>query len=189
MVADLKPDIIFSGAYGVGRLDREALGSTAESLLHTLPCPVVTIGPKAIKRNTGPGQPVKVVCPIDFPEDVHGRLKIIAHFAKSLCAEIKLIHAVDVCNEYSRPHNAADTQFEFDLLVGRLLHEGVAAQSTLLYGSPAGVICEYAQASNAQYIMFGLHKSGLFSSYFRKSLVASVIKRAPCAILIYAQPV
>jgi hypothetical protein len=96
---------------------------------------------------------------------------------------------VDVCNEYSRPHNAADVQFEFDLLVDRLLRQGVAAKSTLLYGAPESVISEHAQAVSAHYIIFGLHKVGLFSSYFRKSLVAKVIKNAPCAILTYAQPV
>jgi hypothetical protein len=37
--------------------------------------------------------------------------------------------------------------------------------------------------------MFGLHKNGNVSSYFRKSLVASVIKNAPCAIFTFAQPV
>ena len=188
-VADLKPDILFLGAYGNDRLDRKVLGSTAEYLLRTLPCPVVTIGPKAVKENSDPNGAERVICPIDFPEDVDDRLRIIARLAKALGADVELVHAVDVCHEYSRPHSAADTQFEFDLLVGRLLREGVAAQSALLYGAPERVISERAQAVNAQYIMFGLHKDGHFSSYFRKSLVARVIKNAPCAIFTFAQPV
>jgi len=188
-VADLKPDILFLGAYGNDRLDRKVLGSTAEYLLRTLPCPVVTIGPKAVKENSDPNGAERVICPIDFPEDVDDRLRIIARLAKALRADVELVHAVDVCHEYSRPHSAADTQFEFDLLVGRLLREGVAAQSALLYGAPERVISERAQAVNAQYIMFGLHKDGHFSSYLRKSLVARVIKNAPCAIFTFAQPV
>lgn len=189
VVAELQPDILFQGAYGNNRLDRKVLGSTAESLLRALPCPVVTLGPKTVKRNVQPDQPVKVICPIDFPEDVHERLRIIARLAKALRADVELVHAVDVCHEYSRPHGAADTQFEFDLLVARLLREGVVAKSTLLYGTPESVISECAQAINADYVVFGLHKKGLFSSYFRKSLVAKVIKNAPCAILTYAQAV
>jgi nucleotide-binding universal stress UspA family protein len=188
-VADLKPDILFLGAYGNDRLDRKVLGSTAEYLLRTLPCPVVTIGPKAVKTNSDPNGAERVICPIDFPEDVDDRLRIIARLAKALRADVELVHAVDVCHEYSRPHGAADTQFEFDLLAGRLLREGVAAQSALLYGAPERVISERARAVNAQYIMFGLHKDGHFSSYFRKSLVARVIKNAPCAIFTFAQPV
>ena len=58
--------------------------------------------------------------------------------------------------------NAADTQFEFDLLVGRLLRKGVAAKSALLYGAPEHVISERAHAMNANYVMFGLHKEGTF---------------------------
>jgi nucleotide-binding universal stress UspA family protein len=189
VVTDLQPDVLFLGAYGNNRLDRKVLGSTAESLLRTLPCPVVTIGPKAVKTNIEPNQPLKVICPIDFPEDVHERLKIIARLAKTLSADVEVVHAVDVCHEYSRPHNATDIQFEFDLLVGRLMREGVEAQSNLLYGAPEHVISEHAQAVNAHYIMFGLHRIGRSSSYFRKSLVAKVIKNAPCAILTYAQAV
>ncbi len=189
VVDDLQPDILFLGAYGNNRLDRKVLGSTAESLLRTLPCPVITIGPKAVKRKVEPNHPIRMICPIDFPEDIHERLTIIARLAKVLCADVELVHAVDVCHESSRPHSAADIQFEFDLLVSRFLHEGVVAKSTLLYGTPECVISELARAANADYILFGLHKEGLFSSYFRKSLVAKVIKSAPCAILTYAQGV
>jgi nucleotide-binding universal stress UspA family protein len=187
VVADLQPDLLFLGAYGNNRQDRKVLGSTAESLLQTLPCPVVTIGPKAAKKKFDPSQPEKVICPIDFPEDVHERLKIISGVAKALRADVELVHAVDVCHEHSFPHNATNTQFEFDLLVEWLQREGVEAQSTLLYGAPERVISERAQAVNAHYIMFGLHQSGHFSSFSRKSLVAKVIKNAPCAIFTFAQ--
>ena len=187
MVAELQPDVLFLGAYGNNRLDRKVLGSTAESLLRTLPCPVVTIGPKATKKTSNPSQPEKVICPIDFPDDVHERLMMISGVAKALRADVELVHAVDVCHEHSLPHNAADIQFEFELLVEWLQREGVATQSTLLYGAPEHVISERAQAVNAHYIMFGLHQNGQSSSYSRKSLVARVIKHAPCAIFTFAQ--
>ena len=176
-VEELEPDVLFLGAYGNKRLDRKVLGTTAEALLRTLPCPVVTVGPKAIKKSFHPTQTAKVLCPIDFPEDVHDRLSIIARLTKVLSADVELVHVVDVSHEQSRPHNAVDTQFEFDLLVGRFQREGVLAHSTLLYGTPERVISEHAQAVNANYIMFGLHHDGHFSSFFRKSLVAKTIKR------------
>lgn len=100
---------------------------------------------------------------------------------------MELVHVVDVSHEHSRPHNAVDTQFEFDLLVGRFQREGVLAHSTLLYGPPERVISEHAQDVNAKYIMFGLHHDGHSSSYFRKSLVAKTIKDAPCPVFTFAQ--
>ena len=63
----------------------------------------------------------------------------------------------------------------------------VAAKSALLYGPPERIISERALARNANCMMFGVHKNGNASSYFRKSLVAGVIKNAPCAIFIFAQ--
>jgi Universal stress protein family len=96
MVADLQLDVLFLGAYGNNRLDRRVLGSTAETLLRTLPCPVVTIRPKDSKTNSDPNQPEKVICPIDFPDDVHERLRIIknapcAIFAFAQSGEVELL--------------------------------------------------------------------------------------------------
>jgi nucleotide-binding universal stress UspA family protein len=187
-VDELEPDVLFLGAYGNNRLDRKVLGTTAESLLRTLPCPVVTIGPKTVKKNLDPNNnAAKMLCPIDFPEDVNDRLSIIARLARALSTDVELVHVVDVSHEHSRPHNAVDTQFEFDLLVERFQREGVLAHSTLLYGPPERVISEHAQDVNANYIMFGLHHDGHSSSYFRKSLVAKTIKDAPCAVFTFAQ--
>ena len=186
-VDEAEPDVLFLGAYGNNRLDRKVLGTTAEELLRTLPCPVVAIGPKAVKKDFDPTQAVKMLCPIDFPDDIHDRLSIIARFAKALSADVEFVHVVDVNHELSRPHNAVDTQFEFDLLVEGFQQEGVLAHSTLLYGTPEHVISEHAQAVNANYIMFGLHHDGHSSSYFRKSLVARTIKDAPCAVFTFAQ--
>ena len=140
-VADLKPDILFLGAYGNNRLDRKVLGSTAEYLLRTLPCPVVTLGPKAVKTNSDSTRAERVICPIDFPDDVDDRLRIIARIAKALHADVELVYAVDVCHEHSRPDNAAETQFEFDLLVGRFLRERdvLVAQDALGEGGGAHV--------------------------------------------------
>jgi nucleotide-binding universal stress UspA family protein len=166
-IAETKPDMLFLGAYGNDRLDRKVLGSTAELLLRTLPCPLVVVGPKAIKQIPSPDGSERIICPIDFPEDVRERLGMIARFAKALRADVQLVHAVDVYH---------------------VLREGVAAEATLLYGIPEEVIAELAAQSKANYILFGMHKDGNFSSFFRKSLVARVIKLAPCAILAFPQP-
>lgn len=186
-VVEIKPDVLFLGAYGNERQDRKVLGSTAELLLRMLPCPVAVVGPKAIKPSPSPDGSEKILCPIDFPEDVHERLSMIARFARALRANVQLVHAVDVYHELSRPHSATDTQFEFEMLAAHLLHEGVAAEATLLYGTPEEVIAEWAARAKANYILFGMHKDGNFSSFFRKSLVARVIKLAPCAVFAFPQ--
>jgi nucleotide-binding universal stress UspA family protein len=186
-VTELDPDVLFLGGYGNDRQDRKVLGSTAELLLRTLLCPLVLVGPKAVKQRQDQAKAETIIFPIDFPDDVHDRLAIIARFAKALKTGVHLVHAVDVQHEVSRPHNATDTQFEFDRLVSHLLHAGVAAQSTLLYGTPEEVIAERADQTKAHYVMFGMHKDGNFSSFYRKRLVARVIKIAPCAVLAFPQ--
>lgn len=188
LVDRIRPKLLFMGAYGKGDASRAALGSTTESLLQTLPCPVVAIGPRTMPHPRDPSAVRRIICPIDFPEDVEQRLKIIVQFARLLDAEVHLVHAIDVSHEYSRPHSAIDKQFDLDHLVGCLLRDGIEAHSRLLYGTPEDVICKYATERAAEYIVFGLHKIGSTSSYFRESLVNRVIRKAPCAVFIFSQP-
>ena len=181
-MADLKPDILFLGAYENDRLDRKALGSTVDYLLRTLSCPVVTIGPNAVKQKVDPGQAERVICPFNFPEGVDHRLKTVARLTKTLGAYVELVHAVEVGPENPRALSAAITLFEFSLLVGRLLKEGVPAQSALLFGAPERVIAEHAREVNAHFIMFGLHHETRLLRGSRTNLVAKVIRSAPCAV-------
>jgi nucleotide-binding universal stress UspA family protein len=186
-VKDWRPHVLFVGADAGGAGAGEGLGMTAESLLRSLPCPVVVVGPM-VKMPKQQGDKARtVVCPVDFPDDVQARLKLIARMAGALGAEVRLVHAVDVSREASRPHSAADIQFEFERLTAGLLAEGVAAESRMLYGVPEKVIGRHAAECGAAYIVFGLHKEGEFSSYTCKSLVNRVIRTAPCSVVTFPQ--
>ena len=46
LVAELQNDLIVLGTHGRGGLLKLALGSVAEEILRTVPCPVITIGPQ-----------------------------------------------------------------------------------------------------------------------------------------------
>lgn len=179
-----KPDVVLLGAYGHDLSERDRLGSTAESFLRALPCAVVTIGPNVVARSDQSKHMPVIVCPMDLPDGAHDHLRMIARVAKTLGAKVSLVHAVDVHDPFHRPSHA-DMQFQCGRLVTELLREGVLAESTLLYGLPEEQIAEHAQENHACYILFGLHKYGNFSSYFHKSLVARVIKSAPCGIMTF----
>ncbi len=189
------PQLLFLGAFGAHGTAGPCLGSTTEFLLRSLPCTVVAVGPKTQQITVAGGASRTMICPLDLPghlggaSDIEEQLKMIVNYARTLHATVKLIHVVDVSHELSRPHSAADTQFEFELLVGRLLCAGVAAEATLLYGRAETVIPRYALEQHACCILFGLHQEGAFTSYYYKSLVASVIRQATCPTWAFAQKV
>jgi nucleotide-binding universal stress UspA family protein len=186
-IASWNPDFCFLGAYGTGPSDRDAIGPTVSALLRSLPCVVVVIGPRVELPRVERHAAEEIVCPIDFPEDVQERLGAIASLATRLHATVDLVHVVDVSHEISRPHNAIDVQYDFDLLVAQLFLQRVVAKSALLYGTPESRIAEYATDKGATYILFGLHKDARCSSYFEHNLVEKVIKNAPCAVMVFPQ--
>ena len=187
------PQLLFVGAYGAHDPSGPCLGSTAEFLMRSLPCTVVAVGPKTQQITFEGSAPRTMICPLDLQgdpggsSDVEEHLKMIVDFARTLHATVKLIHVVDVSQELSRPHSAADTQFELELLVGRLLCAGVAAEAKLLYGKAEALIPRYALEQHASCILFGLHQEGALTSYHYKSMVARVIRQAPCPTWTFAQ--
>lgn len=92
----------------------------------------------------------KFVVAYDFSPSAETTLEYALDLAARQDAELILVHAQGCQaaavggDRQATAHGAANTQFEFDLLVDRLLREGVAAQSTLLYGAPKRVISERA---------------------------------------------
>ena len=180
-----RPDLVYLGACGTPEQDRSKLGSTAQTLLRLLPCPVVILGPESRDDAAGAAEPHRILCPIELCDDAAHRLKLAGRFARLLGAEVVLVHVVDIVRESSRPHNATDIQFQLDRLAGELLGDGVVASAVLLYGDPGTTISSYAREIAATCIVFGLHKDGLVSTFFPRSLVAGVIRHAPCAVLSF----
>jgi nucleotide-binding universal stress UspA family protein len=64
---EIKPDLLVIGTHGRSGFQRLILGSVAEKLLRQVPCPVLSVPPRA----AGAPSPVaykRILCPIDFSD-------------------------------------------------------------------------------------------------------------------------
>jgi nucleotide-binding universal stress UspA family protein len=61
---------------------------------------------------------------------------------------------------------------------------GVAVETHLLTGDPAKTICRFADEHGARLIVVGTHGYGTVMSLLMGSVSESVIRRAPCAVLV-----
>jgi nucleotide-binding universal stress UspA family protein len=64
--AAMKADLLVIGTHGLGGFHRLLLGSVAEKVVRTAPCPVLTVPPSAPATTIRPILFKKILCPIDY---------------------------------------------------------------------------------------------------------------------------
>jgi nucleotide-binding universal stress UspA family protein len=95
IVREEAADLLLLGACGKGSRDRTALGSTTELLLRSVPCPVLTYGPKMTRALFQDKEPVSILVPIELPCDPR-YLTFAVSVAKLFRAKLEVLHVVDL---------------------------------------------------------------------------------------------
>jgi len=177
-------DLLMLGAYGRGSVDRLTLGSTAEHLLRSLPCPAITYGPEVKYSfldhaiNTGP-----ILIPVPLPfELIH--LELAASIARLFNLRCEIIHIANSAHEL--PHHEAEYQCR-DLAMG-LRREGLDVSWSLINGIPnlAEVyINAYCGEHRSPFILIPLERRNRLSSITSDNVAAQVIRRATVPVMTY----
>jgi nucleotide-binding universal stress UspA family protein len=92
---ELEPDMLLFGAYGLGKVDRLRLGSTAEHLLRTARCPAIVVGPRALPKEAEAAPFKHILCAttsLDSPDEI---VFFAGRLAAQMGAHLELLHAVD----------------------------------------------------------------------------------------------
>ncbi|HRK54751.1 MAG TPA: universal stress protein [Cyclobacteriaceae bacterium] len=92
-----KCDLIIMGAHGAGASQRYFIGSTAQKILRTSPCPVLSV-----KKDFKPASMKKVVFAADFEENLKQPFNKILQFLKATGASLTLLYI-------NTPSNFKDT--------------------------------------------------------------------------------
>ncbi|MBX2913468.1 MAG: universal stress protein [Cyclobacteriaceae bacterium] len=82
-----KISLIIMGAHGVGESHRYFIGSQAQKVMRTSPCPVLSV-----KKDFKPSSMKRVVFAADFDEDLNRPFKAVAPFLKATKASLTLLY-------------------------------------------------------------------------------------------------
>lgn len=95
LIEEKSIDLLVIGTRGRGGLQKLALGSVAEELLRTAPCPVMTIGPKADTAwvSQGPGFH-RILFATDFGKGSVRALPLALALARTQQAKLILLHMI-----------------------------------------------------------------------------------------------
>lgn len=171
------------------------LGSTAEAICRTAPCPVLVTHPQErewVDAGTGEVELRRVLIAYDFSDDSERALAHALYFAQEYQSELHLLHVLPKPYENgpeiawgpssveSAYHNAA-----------RRLQEAVPKEANLWckitsavrWGKPYKEILSYSAEQNIDMICMGVSGAGFMMESLFGSNVDRVLRQAPCPVL------
>lgn len=185
-VQDYDIDLAIVGTHGRTGLMRLLIGSLAEELFRTLDCPVLTVGPRMVKRLAPPDGRIKtILCPTDLSLESRAVFPYASSLAMEYRARIVLQHTVPAKNPLSpmAVQMASAARQEVQRTFCPEIDPRCKSEIVVDFGDPAERILACAHQYEADLIAFGVRPGGEASTHFRNTVAYRVILNAECPVL------
>jgi nucleotide-binding universal stress UspA family protein len=170
------------------------LGSTAEAVCRTAPCPVLITHPDErewVGLTTGEIDLQKILVATDFSIDSELALQLGLTFAQEYQAELHMLHALPVAPAPAAPDLPLEVESDFQR-AARLLRQSVPDEAYLWCnvfhavksGPPYREILSYAEENEIDLICLGARGAGFAMRSLFGSNTDRVLRQAPCPVLI-----
>ncbi len=177
-------DLIVMGTHGRKGVDRLFLGSTAEAIVRTATCPVLTVGP-GVMAQPGDLDIKKVLFATSLSKETDPAAAYALSFARERGADLTVLHALP---------DPAETQEDWRVLADIArdkmkelvsINDGQLGNVDFIVepGDASLRILEYATALHPGLIVMGLSNETKPSTHFQRGVAYKVISSAPCAVL------
>lgn len=189
-------DLVVMGTQGRRGLRRMLMGSVAEEVVRSAPCPVITVSGQEAREAHRPVR--RIVAPVDFSDHAALAARHAAALAEAYAAELDLLHVLDAATV---PTGSAPRLVligvSADEMRGRArealaqlaaalraefpgLHEiGVHAR----LGQPARDVVGFAEEREADLVVVGSRGQTGMTRLLTGSVAEAVIRSAPCPVL------
>lgn len=170
------------------------LGSTAEAVCRTAPCPVLVTHPHEVEwagLNSNDAKINRVLVATDFSNDSELAFQYGLSLAQEHQAELHLLHALPVALSSALVTLPVGIESDFQR-AARQLHLAVPNDAhlwckvfqTVRAGQPYREILAYAEEHQIDLICLGVHGAGFTMRALFGSNADRVLRQAPCPVLI-----
>ncbi len=192
-------DLVVVGTHGRSGLEHILLGSTAERVIRTAPCPVLAVRVPRQQADL-PAASIairSILAPVDFSDCSLEALEYAAALAQPFKASVTILHVLepvsfglDFTLRHAEAHHQARAAWEARLadLTAALRDAGIQAGSALRGALPAESILDCAKEINADVIVMGTHGRRGLSNLVSGSVAEAVLRKAECPVLAVKSP-
>lgn len=196
-------ELIVVGTRGKTGLEHVVLGSTAERVIRTAPCPVLAVRREerdleqigSDRRH--PGMFDRILVPIDFSDCSLDALEYAVVVAQRAKASLTLLHVLEPVSyglDFALPQMTKREQMRDAIkerlagLVSALTAVGVKSDYLIRGGLPGDSILAAARSQPVDMILMGTHGRRGLSHAFYGSVAESVLRKAQCPVLTVRSP-
>lgn len=182
---DLDVDLIVMGSHGRRGVRRMVIGSVAEEVLRHARCPVVLV-----RNGRDRATMRRILVPVDFSERTPSVLAHAAAIARASRATIELVHVIEeprYPDFYMATLTLPETErraHERLTEMARALGPDIEASVEVLHGRAPDLIATYAGIWGYDLIVMSSHGYSGLKRALLGSTSESVVRRAPCPVLI-----
>ena len=156
VAAVYEAELLFLGAYGHRKMDHPRLGSTAEFMLRSMPCAVMTVGPGAILHKPDVPPLRTLLCASSLPARMGRARRILQTLADKLGTRVEILHVIDDQSGAIDARTSEQMRAAEEAVTTELQQAGVHATWKLVSG-PMGIrIVERSREIHADLIIFGV---------------------------------
>jgi nucleotide-binding universal stress UspA family protein len=191
--ARLKAGLVVMGTHGRSGFERLFLGSTADKVLRTADCPVMTVPRRAPDvMPVGPVPFARILCAVDFSPESKVALTYAVSLATESKAQLFVFHVIEVFPHFHEltPPMALDVDAWMDDARRRLrevIPQASRSQCTIrevvTSGKPYREILSAATNDNSDLIVMGVRGRGATDRLFFGSTASHVVREAHCPVL------
>lgn len=166
--------------------------SSSEKLIKGLRMPMLVVrGAKAEKSRAMPIALRAILCPVDFSDFSKKALTVAAELADSFSSELKISHVLsESVTKKLKSHGDGEKLlrdlYEREKAMLSDFAAGVTPKPALFmeHGDPAERIVAIAKEADIDLIVIGARGVGLIAGLFIGSVTDTVLKTAPCPVLV-----
>jgi len=178
-------DLIIMGTNGRRGLQHFLMGSTAEAIVRSATCPVLTVGPHVTTRPYHDFRVESILFPTDMGKHSEFGARYALSVAEESCAGVTFMHVITQDEAFQRDRSAlVETTYQnLEKIAPPDAREWCNPNFVVEVGDPVKELLGFAETERPDLIVLGLPAGKKFNGTFHSSVTYKIIAGAPCPVL------
>lgn len=178
-----RADLIVLGTASKRGLKKLALGSTAEEVVRTANCPVLTVGPHVPAPSKGPIAFQRIVYATDFSSQAAKGVHLALALGRTAGTKIYLCHVVAENDGSKNEGGDARSISSLKALIPESAHCSSEPECVVEHGKASQAILALAKRVNADLIVLGARTASFWLEFIQTGLTPALLAGATCPVL------
>ncbi|TCK72781.1 universal stress protein [Acidipila rosea] len=180
LIGERNIDLLVIGTSGKGNKSSEKLGSVAERLLRTMPCPVLTVGTRVRQDALEETHLRGVLLPTDFSETSQAAVAYAERLTHYLAGHLLLLHVNEDGVDAASPQCPGG---RFQEVASQIQDPSIVSEYITRRGTPVDTIVAVAHEKRVDFIVLGVHERNKGEGPALPRVAYDVIRLATCPVL------